>query len=165
MTAVVGVLSLVAACGFRPLFGENSGGSPESLSQVHVAPIANREGQLLRNYLLDGFSPSGEPERSAYELRVVLHESQRDIAFRGDATATRANLMLSADYHLVRLADQASVIRSQAASTVSYNIVDNDFATLSSQADARRRAVREIGDSIRRRVALALSAPTPAAAR
>jgi LPS-assembly lipoprotein len=163
--AMAGVLAFAAACGFRPLYGEGTGGSPEALAQVRVAAIADREGQMLRNYLLDGFNPRGIAESAAYELRVMLQESRHDIAFRGDATATRANLTLNADYQLVRLADQTSVVRSQTLSTVSYNVLNNDFATLSSQADARRRAVREIGDEIRRRVALELSAPAPGAAR
>jgi LPS-assembly lipoprotein len=165
-TAVIaGVLAFLAGCGFRPLYGEGSGGSPESLSRVRVAPIADREGQMLRNYLIDGLSRRAAAEQNEYELRIVLTESRRDIAFRGDATPTRANLSLNADYQLVRLADQASVLRSHSLSTVSYNILDNDFATLSSQADARRRALREIADSIRSRVALALTTPAPDAAR
>ncbi len=152
------LLAAVAAagCGFRPLYAERDG-AQAALAAIGIAPIEHRAGQRLRNLLLERLNPAGEPGRPRYALDVRLAERRQDLAIRKDATATRANLVLTATYRLERRADGETLLRGEARSTNSYNIVDNPFAALAAERDARIRAVRELAETLKLRLALFLS--------
>jgi LPS-assembly lipoprotein len=128
------------------------------LSQVSIARIDDRPGQMLRNRLLDKMNPHGVPVEPKYVLVVRLRESTERLALRRDATATRANLRISADYSL-RRADGDSVLRGTSSFTGSYNVLLDDFATLSAENDARRRVTDELSEDIKNRVAIFLARP------
>ena len=144
-------------CGFRPLHSKNSGASAVVLAEIRVAPIADRIGQQLHNLLLDKLTPLGPPAAPRYVLRVKLNESLQNLAVRKDDVATRANLVLRASFSLVRADSDTTLLTNTAISANSYNILRDEFATLSAENDARARAVRELSDAIRTRVAIYLS--------
>jgi LPS-assembly lipoprotein len=160
----------LAGCGFRPLYGDNSAVGSVDLSRVRIAAIQDqydptgnvvstaRAGQRLRNYLLDRVTPRGRTAAALYELSVTLRESKSTIGIRSDESATRGTLTMTASYSLVRLDNGATMMTSGTRSDVSYNIVSDEFATLSAENDARRRATREIGDTISLDVASAVGA-------
>lgn len=148
----------IPGCGFRPLHGHDAGGAPEQLAAIRIALINDRVGQRLRNLLLDRLTPLGPPAQPGYLLSVDLRESLRNIAIRKDETATRANLTLTARFHLRRVG-RSNSFRGTAVSTNSYNILDSDFATLSAETDARGRALRDLAEEIRTRIAAALTNP------
>ena len=60
LAAAVMAASL-GACGFHPLYGDRSIGavSTVDLAAVQIDLIRDREGQMLRNELLDRFQPRG----------------------------------------------------------------------------------------------------------
>ena len=145
-----------AGCGFRPLYAERDG-AQAGLAAIGVAPIEHRTGQRLRNLLLERLNPAGAPARPRYALGIRLAERKQNLAIRKDATATRANLVLTATYRLERRADGETLLRGAARSTNSYNIVDDPFATLAAERDARIRAVRELAEELKLRLALFLS--------
>ena len=149
---------IVAGCGFRPLYSEGSNAAPAALAEVGIGRIEDRSGQMMRNHLLDKINPRGTPTHPKYLLEVKLTESIDRIALRQDATATRANLRITATY-LLRRANGGIVFRSASAFTGSYNVLLNDFGTLSSENDARRRVVQELSEEIKNRVAMHLSRP------
>ncbi|MCM0018613.1 MAG: hypothetical protein NBV67_01330, partial [Tagaea sp.] len=73
MSALVGLPAILAGCGFEPLHRATARGSAaDSLAAIRIDPIADRSGQILRNYLLDRLSPRGTPARPDYVLRVRL---------------------------------------------------------------------------------------------
>jgi len=160
----------VAGCGFHPLYGDNSAASSVDLSRVRIAAIQDqydptgnvvstaRSGQQLRNYLLDHVTPRGRAAAAMYELQVTLRESRTTLGIRSDESATRGTLTMTARYSLVRLDNRAVMMNSATRSDVSYNILRDEFATLSAENDARRRATREIGDTISLDVANAVGA-------
>src|SRR5690606_39504749 len=114
-----------------------------------VGVIADRPGQILRNYLIDRLNPGGRPVDPAYRLNVSLSEVQRDLAIRKDDTATRANLIMNARFTLTDTATGAVVLNRQVGTITSYNILIDEFATLSSERDARDRALQQISEDIR----------------
>jgi LPS-assembly lipoprotein len=147
-------VALLAACGFQPIHGGARGVETRAeLATVRVDPIEERIGQMLRNHLLDTMNPAGTPERPAYRLIVTLNEAKSELGVRRTEIATRANLMLIASYRLVRQADGAQVFQGGSNITASYNILNNDYATMAAEADARARSVRELSDDITQRVA------------
>lgn len=169
---LVGLASALAACGFQPLYGERGvtgGSAAQELAAIRILPIANRTGQMLYNELRDRLNPRGKPAQPRYDLAINLTEEIDEFAFRGDETATRANLTITADYVLKRSVAESSsgntetVARGQARITTAYDILESQFATIISIDDARARSVRALSDDLQARLAVALSPATTAA--
>lgn len=150
----------VSGCGLKPLYSRQAGGAPENLSAISVERIPDRVGQKLHNLLLDRLNPKGPAAKTRYVLTVKVNESQQNLGVQKDAFATRANLTLSANFTLALTGDSGrDAFHGVASSTNSYNILRSEFATLNARNDARDRALREIADEIRSRVAVALGSP------
>ncbi len=155
---------LTAACGFRPVYG---GGAPvrADMAAVEIALIADRPGQLLRNALLDRLSPKGAAQSPRHVLVVELSESKQNLAIRRDDSATRANLILTAHFSLRERQSSEVVLEGSSRSFNSYNISTYEFATLTAETDARRRATRELADDIATHLALYFDAGGTAVVR
>lgn len=157
--ALVGIAGALATagCGFRPLYGGAAGpqgGPGADLSAIAVRPIADRRGQVLRNQLETELTPRGVPGDPRYYLDVTLAELVTDLDLQRTATATYANLRMSAGYRLVEVATGKKVTGGRSDFTVSYNILTSPYSNLAAEDDARRRALDEIARDIRRRLAL-----------
>jgi LPS-assembly lipoprotein len=170
-SAFIGALALMtfalSACGFQPLYGRPQDGSlspAEHLADVRIAPLPDRIGQQLHNLLRDRLNPQGQPRNPSYELQVNLTESRQELSIRKDETATRSNLLVSAQFLLQSVESGEVVLRGLATSTNSYNILTSQFATTYAELDARKRGLREISDDIRTRLSIyfvGLSAAAP----
>lgn len=154
---VVGLtVLLVAACGFRPLYGTRQGGQPvkEALAAVEVMPIADRSGQLLRNALEHRMTRSGDaPTR--YHLTVTLSEVTETLGMRKDATASRANLRMTAQWALTE--GDKVLTKGTSDSIMSYNLLSAQYPTVVSEKDSRERGTEQLADDIARRVAVYFS--------
>ena len=158
-TAAILALSVaLGACGFEPLYGVRNSDMPAELAQVRVDVIADRSGQFLRNLLIDRLNPYGRPDRPLYALEIALDEEREKLSIRKDEIATRANYVVIAQYRLREAGTGRELTRGRARSTNSFNIGQSEFATLSGEADARNRALREIGDEIKIRLGIYFSA-------
>lgn len=146
-----------AGCGFRPLYGApDDGGVAARLSQISVAPIAERRGQLLRIELENRLYAGDQAGAKHYRLEVTTTESKTSLAVRRDATATRANLTVVASYRLFPDGEHEPLLSGSARSVNSYNILDSEFATLAAETDATRRAARDLAAEITARLAIFL---------
>ena len=154
----------LAGCGFEPLYGrggDGGGAVTEELSSILVFPIADRTGQQMHNMLRDGLTPLGQPAEPQFGLRVRLTETLVDLGIREDATATRANLTMKADYSLVDWQDKAVLFRGRSNSTNSYDILDSQFATQVAEEDARKRALQQLSDEVKVRLAVYFKTARP----
>jgi LPS-assembly lipoprotein len=154
---LLAVMLLLSGCGFHPLYGtpENGTASPtDRLATVRIAPMSDRIGQQLHNMLRDRLNPGGQPRKPDFELRIVLTESRQELSIRKDETASRANLIVAAQFALHDIATQQIVLRGQARSINSYNILTSQFATTSSELNARKRGLREVSEDIRTRLGI-----------
>ena len=158
VTVVLPMLSL-GACGFEPLYAKKADDSTVSadLAAVQVAPLRDRVGQQMHNFLRDRLNPQGQPTAPDYLLQVQLKETLDELGVRRDETATRANLRMDAQFFLRPIGGEATLLSGHSSSTTSYDILDNPFATTVSEDDARERALREVADDIRTRLALYFS--------
>lgn len=155
--AVAVTLALaLSGCGFSPLYGQRGiAAAPavtDSLTQVLIRPLADRQGQKLRQILREQLQPRGMAERPAYDLEIHLTNRIEEIGVRRDATSSRANFILTANFYLNEGASRLLSDRVQAI--VSYNILDEQYATVASQADAENRAIRRVGEEIKARLAV-----------
>jgi LPS-assembly lipoprotein len=182
--ACVALLTLTA-CGFHPLFAssENYGGNADpALAQVQIANIPDREGQELRNLLIDKMQHAGRPTDPKYDLVVTLQKNQSDMGIRTDATSARSQLSVTARYVLtahatgiaptpvqqpvvttvtpseagkVAVIEPAKeLLNSYATTTVGFNKLDAQYSNLAAEEDASRRALSELSDQIVSRLSL-----------
>jgi LPS-assembly lipoprotein len=154
--AALAAALMLAGCGFHPLYAQR-GSAPrinERLEDVAVDIIPNRQGQILRNELLDRVTPRGAPSHPTYHLGIQLTESRQEFAIRTDETATRSDVILTAQFTLRRSADDKVVHQGIAVVRNSYDLLQNKFATLSAAEDARDRALTQLAEEIRTRLAI-----------
>jgi LPS-assembly lipoprotein len=154
--AALAAALVLPGCGFRPLYGEraNAPRISRQLADIGIDVIPNRPGQILRNELLDRISPQGTPAQPAFLLGVQLSEFRQDLAVRRDETATRTNVILSAQFALRRAFDNQVVHGGIAVVRNSFDLLENKFATLAAEEDARARALRQLAEEIRTRLAI-----------
>lgn len=155
--AVLAVLA-VAGCGFEPLYGKR--GQNDVITEfayIDVAPIRDRVGQQLRNALVQRLHAAGRAPAARYRLVTELDESTSSLAVRKSALATRANLQMTARYQLFVATGGESLVDYSEAVTVSYNILDSEFATLMAERNARERAVIALSEDIRNRLGIYFS--------
>lgn len=146
----------LAGCGFQPVYGTRAGGmaAGAALANVQIDPIPERNGQVLRNNLIDRFYHDGRPTDPRFRLAVALSATEEELGIQRDATATRARLRLQANYELIDTGSGQVVYRTFSRSVISYNLVDSQFAVLASRQDAYDRGLTELAEDIRSRLAL-----------
>ena len=160
VTTVLTVLVILPGCGFRPLYGNpSSGGFSPELALIKVEPIKDRIGQMLRNHLRTTLNPKTRPKKPLYLLKTDVSEGTASLAVRKSAFATRANLKVMASFQLLNAATGKIMHRASRSITVSYNILDSEYATLAAEKDARIRAVRELSEEIRTQLGVYFSRP------
>jgi LPS-assembly lipoprotein len=157
---LLGVALALSACGFQPLYGRpgaQARSSVDHMAAIRISPLADRVGQQMHNLLRDRLNPRGRPRDPAYRLDVEIREVRRELGIRKDETATRANLILSADFTLRELGSDLVLLKGRTSSVNSFNILTNQFATTFAESDARERALRELSDNIRVRLGIYFS--------
>ena len=165
---LIGVLAvllwggLVSGCGFKPVYGVHNRGDAtaeqrkvsDQLAQVGVVTLPNRNGQVLRNLLIDRLYAGAPNAHFDYQVEVDLKETVIDLGIRRDAVATRGQIRYYAAWRLVDRETAQPLFSAEARSTSSYNILDSEFATLVSEDDARERGLRALSEQIVARLAL-----------
>jgi LPS-assembly lipoprotein len=136
---------VLAACGFRPMYGS---ATAPAMASIFVDPIAERDGFEMRNTLVNSLQSDGEERGKAYHLKIVLSEAPQGIALQNDATITRYNNPITARYTLTDL--QGKVLLSGTETEMSaYNVVQSPYATLVASQDSSKRAAQDIAERIR----------------
>jgi LPS-assembly lipoprotein len=152
----------LVGCGFQPLYMKDAQGSGVTgdLARVRVVnvhashPEYDRLGQQMNNLLRQRLNPDGTPAEPLYRLETNMSVLKERTGIQITEEATRARLTVSASFRLIDLANNQTVYAGSEQSTNSYNVADSQFATLTAENDAGRRAVREISDSIRLRLGI-----------
>lgn len=161
LVALLIAASMVSACGYRPLYGQNTSApsAQRHLESINVKPIPDRIGQMMRTALMRGLSPRSKRSAHAYDISITLEESISTLAVERNAFATRANLTLTANYELTRRADHLNLATGSVKSVSSYNILASDFATKSAKDDSRKRAIEDVSNTLRTRLAIYFQGP------
>jgi LPS-assembly lipoprotein len=156
----------LAGC-LQPLYGERpvvgGHGVRESLAAVKVAPIDAPFGTPLarlavetRNHLIFDLTGGAAPNAPTHELVVRLSASRTSVIV--DLNSLRPDIEIAAveaSYTLTELATGKSVVTGTASARVSYDIPGGEqrFARARGLRDAESRAVRQISETIRNRLA------------
>lgn len=153
----------LSACGFRPLYGTASlpEGAMEAFAAVRIEAIgptndSDRIGFLVGDALDTALHAPGLKAETRHVLSVKLADERRGLAIQDDASITRYNYRLSADWALTEIGAETPLASGTAETTASYNVVDSQYSTLVARGDAEERAAREVAEQIKLRIAVAL---------
>ncbi len=137
----------LAGCGFQPLYAPGASAFATSgLPRISLANIPERNGQILRNELIDrlGHTEDGSAE---YGLRVSLVVRSNDLLIAKDATARRAKLLLFGEWQL-NDAFGKKLAGANLRAEASYNILDEQYGSLAARENAERRGLEELASAI-----------------
>jgi LPS-assembly lipoprotein len=172
LLAVAALAALTAGC-FQPMYAEHADGTPglrEKLMGVDLPPVdkpnASREARLgveIRNALafkLYG-NATGMPPTHKLVLRFTTSRSSLMIDVATGLPSSE-NVGIDAQYNLIELASNKSVMTGTTFSRVSYDMPGSyqRFARSRAYRDAEDRAAQEIADNIQTRLASFFTAGT-----
>jgi LPS-assembly lipoprotein len=172
LLAVAALAALTAGC-FQPMYAEHTDGTPglrEKLMGVEVPPVdkpnASRDARLqvaIRNAL--AFKLYGEATGMAPTHRLVLKfNTNRSslIVDNNTGLPTTENVGIDAQFNLIEIATNKSVMTGSTFSRVSYDIPGSyqRFARARAFRDAEDRAAQEIAENIQTRLASFFTAGT-----
>lgn len=138
----------LTACGFRPLY-TSSDVCGNICYPIKIATISDRNGQILRNYLVDYLSPQGAHPKPLYILEITLTETLVDTLLNKDETTNRKQVTFTA---LMTLKDSKCGKVVYAHSTKALNsfpvLTENYFSDYVAQNFARKEALRLLAEKI-----------------
>jgi LPS-assembly lipoprotein len=172
LLAVAAMAALTAGC-FQPMYAEHSDGTPglrEKLLGVEVPPVDKpngspdaRVGVEIRNALMFKLygSATGMPPTHRLVLRFTTSRSSLLIDVN-TGLPTSENLGIDAQFNLIEIASNKSVMTGTTFSRVSYDMPGSyqRFARARAFRDAEDRASQEIADRINTRLASFFAAGT-----
>lgn len=150
---------VLTGCGFRPLHSVGIHGkkfTPRDLSGIRIDQLDNRNGQMVRNLLIELFSTAENVSKPRYRMSIKIRENKEGLGLQRDDTVTRFNLRMSGSFSLIETKSKKAVLNGKARSIAAYNVVRSDYANLVAQSDARRRATRAIAEDIRNQTVIFL---------
>ncbi|MCB1532241.1 MAG: hypothetical protein KDJ35_05160 [Alphaproteobacteria bacterium] len=148
----------LTACGFQPMYGKNKYtaiGVEEKLALVQIENIPDREGQYLRNELIDRFYRSGRPDNSRFSLQVrPVKENLIELDITTESDSTRGQLKMSSGFMLRDLKTNEVVLTRTIQAITSYNILSSEFSTRVSEDNARLNALQDLSRQIEQQLNL-----------
>jgi LPS-assembly lipoprotein len=165
LIAVAGLAALTAGC-FQPMYAEHADGSPalrDKLLTVDLPPVdkpnASREARIgveIRNAL--AFKLYGNATGVAPLYKLVLRFSSSRSSLIIDPNTglpSSENLGIDAQFNLVELATNKSVMSGSTFSRVTYDMPGSyqRFSRSRAYRDAEDRAAQEIAENIQTRIA------------
>ena len=141
------VFFIFTSCGYEPIYSKNANTNKELLS-ISVQNIKNRPGQILRNTLLNKLNPERERVITKYRLIVEISESKTSLAYRRDMSATRTDLKITANYLLKDIKNGEILLKQEAKSISSFDVVESVYATLIAEKDVREKNLKVISNDI-----------------
>lgn len=162
-TLIIASLTLfsLSACGFQPMYGAHSVQSTEgivqSLGQIEISNIPDREGQYLRNALIDRFYRESRPSSPLYTLQIEpVKETLTDLDITKSSDATRGQLRLRTAMRLIDKKTGETLLERKLTTVTSYNILNNEFSTRVSEDNTRLNALNDLARQIELQVGLYL---------
>jgi LPS-assembly lipoprotein len=172
LLAVVALAALTAGC-FQPMYAEHTDGTPglrEKLMGVEVPPVdkptASREARIqveIRNAL--AFKLYGNATGMPPTHRLVLRFNSSRTSLMTDVNTglpSTENYGIDAQFNLIEIASNKSVMTGTTFSRVSYDIPGSyqRFARARAYRDAEDRAAQEVAEKIQTRLASFFGAGT-----
>ena len=154
------VFLLLTACGFHPVYGARNASSDSpvalDLNNIAIDNIPDRNGQMLRNDLIDRMYGRNRPDKPAYTLKINIHNTEEDLGILANASSTRSLLNMYGDYSLTD-ASGKELLHGSAHSVASFDKLDEMYGTVAAREDAYERTLHEVSEQIVNRLSLYFS--------
>ncbi len=139
---------LLSSCGFRPLYATADGGGA-GLTQMALVNVEAPE--AIDPVVRRAFDRRirGEASAARYDLSVKASEQAERLAVQIDASVTRYNYRLVADYTLVERAT-GKRYTGNVVSIASFNVVNSQYSTLYAEEQAKEKAAAQLVEDIER---------------
>ena len=151
---------VLAACGFRPVYGGGSatsrGPAVDGLAAITVGLIPERSGQLLRLALQQRFERNGVGVAHRYDLQVSFGIGGEAIAIQQDNSVTRLRYVGTAAYTLLAQDPLRTTLTSGTARVVDgLNVINEQYFAMDLESEAVQRRIAEaVADQIAMRLAV-----------
>ena len=144
---------------FQPLYSEAAHpGLVEDLRAIEVAPIKDRIGHYLGDYLTTALNGTGQTPPPKYRLTVTVGLGTGTPTVNSELNvATSATLTGEATYTLNKIDGGAEVLKSNATAAAAYDRTQDRYADLRAARDAEIRIARALSQEISIRLASALA--------
>jgi LPS-assembly lipoprotein len=166
--------ALVSGCTVQPLYSAPSAtpaidasaassmSMQSALSSVGVAPLASRQGVIVRNRLIFLMGQgAGEARSPAYTLKITLRadpQSRFALSSEGeDISQPTATVLALTGTYILSENGGALIARGARTATAAYDTGSQGFAERAALADAEERAGVELAEMIHLAVAQALA--------
>ena len=156
LLVAAGLALALSGCGFRPLYGTYGAnpGAQRIFTSIYVRPIPlEGAGYQLRDSLMDLLQASPSPATAVYQLNIDLHERREGVAVDPNASITRYNYTLEAQYTLIDVRTAKVVTRGTQSTLSAYDVMPSSatsaYSTLMARQDAQKRAAEDIAARIR----------------
>ncbi len=151
-------LIVLGGCGFTPMYGGGKAARHEvqsKLSDIRIENIPNREGQYLRNLLIDRFFAENRQQNASYSLTFTpIQENKYELDVTKNANATRAELRQTTTFNLIDTKTGKSVLSRTLLASTSYNVLSSQFTTRVSEDDARLNALNDLARQAEQQIVL-----------
>lgn len=159
-------LLLLTACGFQPMYGKNqyeSVGVESHLAVIDIGNIPNREGQYLRNQLIDRFYRNQRPRETLYSLSVSpIREQIIDLDITATSDSTRGQLRMDTVIYLTDQRTGAILLNRKLTGISSFNVLPSEFTNRVSEQNARENVLNDLAGQIERQLNLYFKRDFPA---
>ena len=152
--------SAVSGCGFQPVYMPTASGkagvAQRDLAAIHVALIAERPGQLLRQALQDRLEMGASGIQRRYDLRVSYWISGEGLAVLPDNTSTRVRMTGNANWSLFAQDPGQTLLTNGAARAIdAMNVFDAQYFAIDLGAEAvQRRLAQAVAEQIAMQLAI-----------
>src|SRR5262249_33703838 len=120
-------------------------------STVDIGNIPDRDGQYLRNQLIDRLYLDGRPDQTIYALKIApIKTTTLNLGIQKDATATRALAEVDTTMQLVEKASGKGLLQRELRATGGYNRPDTQSATIVSRQSVEEHMLDKTADDVTR---------------
>jgi len=143
----------LVGCGFHPLYTPYNGRHNSSYP-IKIGTIADRNGQILRNSLVDLLTPEGTPPHPQYFLDVNLTETISSTGIKKDESTSRKQALLTANFILKDMKTNKVLYQHTTTAINSFSIINQNYY---SDLTAQQYAVREAAQLLAANISLLIT--------
>lgn len=141
----------LGGCGFHPLYASDGpqGGGRQIFHSIYVEPIDGEvAGYEMRNTLIDLLHGASRPEQAEYRLSITIRQIAQSIAIENNASITRYNYSLQADYTLTDRKTGKTIKAGSESTIAPYDVVTSPFATEVAEHNAQKSGAHDLASRI-----------------
>jgi LPS-assembly lipoprotein len=151
LACAVAMSAVLGGCGFHPLYASDGpqGGGRQIFHSIYVEPIDGEvAGYEMRNSLIGLLHSTNRPEEAEYRLSITIRQIVQGIAIENDASITRYNYSLQADYNLTDRKTGKSIKAGSESTIAPYDVVASPYATEVAERNAQKSGARDLASRI-----------------